>query len=672
MSAYIPIEKSAAAATGYSAEGTVRLLADRYMAENPVQPFVWRTFDETGICADRQGRYLFDFEQRFPKANVGDAAVAVGELFCPRAKMSNFRVQCKNPAQIYVNGTAVYASDGARERSGEAAVFSVSLQEGWNRFVLRAEKTKIGFFVSLQNAMPQWEPCNYVMPFDDRQGEAGFVFRLYAADEEIPFSALFAARKEEGEWLPAREAAPLKDAGLYMGFARFETKAEGVLSWQKPETVKIRVDEKAADACLTPGWHTLHMMGPLDELEKVGARGIQLQPPVLVHGRCSPYLVLGPVKKWQAPGLGQLSEENLAWRPALSSMALRPYVEAFLFGRWTYPLGVTLYGMLKAGQWLGEDGWVDYVKTHVNQVTAIQDYAQYDTQRYGFAGVNQQLCWLDALDDCGSFGALILRCDPDGKRNDVRRLAGGIARYMMEEQPCTDEGAFKRRDDTVWADDMYMSVPFLCRYAGMTGETGPLDFAARQMLLYRQMLFMEDKKVMAHMRCLRHGQHNGIPWSRGNGWVIFSLSELLEALPETHCLRPQLLQFFLQLTEGYLALQDESGLWHQVLNDPESYLETSATAMFICAFVRGRRNGWLTGKLGADAFEAARKAWKGLMEMAIDGQGNLYGVCRGSGFSFSRAYYRSLSWNFNDTHGIGIVMLAGTELMQAEQQAGIR
>ena len=71
------------------------------------------------------------------------------------------------------------------------------------------------------------------------------------------------------------------------------------------------------------------------------------------------------------------------------------------------------------------------------------------------------------------------------------------------------------------------------------------------------------------------------------------------------------------------------------------------------------------------AHAAAHRAWQGLTEQAIDAQGNLYGVCRGSGFSFSRAYYRSLSWNFNDTHGIGIVMLAGTELMQAEQQAGI-
>ena len=48
-------------------------------------------------------------------------------------------------------------------------------------------------------------------------------------------------------------------------------------------------------------------------------------------------------------------------------------------------------------------------------------------------------------------------------------------------------------------------------------------------------------------------------------------------------------------------------------------------------------------------------------EKAIDRKGNLYGVCQGSGWSYEREYYRALEWNFNDTHGIGIVMLAGVE-----------
>ena len=74
---------------------------------------------------------------------------------------------------------------------------------------------------------------------------------------------------------------------------------------------------------------------------------------------------------------------------------------------------------------------------------------------------------------------------------------------------------------------------------------------------------------------------------------------------------------------------------------------------------------WYEEKQAKEAREAALLAWRGLTRFAVDREGNLYGVCRGSGFSFSRRYYRSLSWNLNDTHGIGIVVLAGTEVLSA-------
>ncbi|MNE94154.1 hypothetical protein D3C80_1920900 [compost metagenome] len=56
------------------------------------------------------------------------------------------------------------------------------------------------------------------------------------------------------------------------------------------------------------------------------------------------------------------------------------------------------------------------------------------------------------------------------------------------------------------------------------------------------------------------------------------------------------------------------------------------------------------------------KGWQGLCSRAIDKQGNLYGVCKGSSWSHSHSYYKhDLGWNLNDTHGIGIVLLAGIE-----------
>ena len=105
-------------------------------------------------------------------------------------------------------------------------------------------------------------------------------------------------------------------------------------------------------------------------------------------------------------------------------------------------------------------------------------------------------------------------------------------------------------------------------------------------------------------------------------------------------------------------------MFHQVTNDPFSYAETSSTAMFALSFLRGYKNGWLTKEYKT----AAEKAWRALTDCCIDKDGNLYGVCRGSGFSFREEYYRDeLSWVLNDTHGIGIVLLLASEIAETEK-----
>ena len=89
--------------------------------------------------------------------------------------------------------------------------------------------------------------------------------------------------------------------------------------------------------------------------------------------------------------------------------------------------------------------------------------------------------------------------------------------------------------------------------------------------------------------------------------------------------------------------------------------------MFVYAYARGIREGWL--EEFEPYLEAVRRGWEGITRISIDYQGNVYGVCRGSGYSFTALYYRDdLGWNLNDTHGIGIVLLAGIEAHRLNQQ----
>ena len=84
--------------------------------------------------------------------------------------------------------------------------------------------------------------------------------------------------------------------------------------------------------------------------------------------------------------------------------------------------------------------------------------------------------------------------------------------------------------------------------------------------------------------------------------------------------------------------------------------------MFICALTRGIKNRYGDETTRKVWKEMAESAWNGLIKYAVDGDGNVYGVCQGSGCSFSRRYYRNLSWKYNDPHGIGIVLMAGVEM----------
>ncbi len=426
------------------------------------------------------------------------------------------------------------------------------------------------------------------------------------------------------------------------------------------------------------------------------------------------------------------------WQVDRPGTWVRPYYEnamlsnkwttsgATNFGRWDYPLGVTMYGLLKAGRMLGEDGWIHYARQHIESCTSYDEYAFWDREQYGFPSINQQLVLVKMLDNCGSFGSAMLesllleqrreaqlgtdtaehegeraeragsgsmlvdlmhgeRCRgqasaEDGtppptaasKQIDAVRIANRIAHFIRYGLERREDGAFYRicageySERSMWADDLYMSTPFMLRYYKLTGDRAMLDDAMRQFILYRNYLYMPDHRLMSHVYDFKYGTPTRIPWGRGNGWTVFSLSEVLELAPPEHPLRGELLTMFNELCAGYAEVQADSGLWRQVLHEPAAYEEASCTAMFVYAFARGVCHGWLQepGRFAA----AALRGWQGLLRHAISREGNVYGVCSGSRYSFTADYYtEELRTVTNDNHGIGIMLLAGAEVSRLQQ-----
>ncbi len=710
---YFRPEESIAKEYGGDTEKILEVMGERFMKENPPRAYQLRTFRSDGIPMDRKGRVLFEFDRLLPDAEEGDWGMACGELWCALPKSSGFCLECTGRTLIYLNGVCIFDETQAVPEKKAP----VRLEKGFNRFLVLCLKTSEGFGCTLRNHMPQWEPCAYVTPFQEWRGEAGFLYTLVAAGEFerrgagkiMQEPALWGkyAEATKRSWYPkspsVREGAGSGERGIciWTRAVSKEGREEELLQFlarQRDQGSGIRcitVDGETDFANVRPACahHILWFAEGGAQREVSLPEKWSMTLPVDAQGDGGRFLLLEGLTKEAEEGFRswkpnerefleaavRITGGKQFWQTEYRNMTVRPYVESSLYGRWTYPLGVTLYGLMSAGDYLKNAHMSEYVRDFIHLVIKAAPYAAYDRERYGFPGIHQQMLWLDALDDCGSFGScmleeyLSLTKEEKAGWQEVPEIADRIGTYMMKEQVRCPDGAFKRRDDTMWVDDMYMSVPFLVRYYRMTLRREILDEACRQLLLYRKYfeLPVEEKEnaiILSHMYDLRQPQANRIPWSRGNGWVFFSLSELLMVLPGEHPQRGELVDFFSALCRGYLHFQDERGLWHQILDDKDTYMETSGSAMFICAMARGIRFDLFSCEEKHEIANAVRRGWNGMIHYGIDREGNLYGVCQGSGWSYDRDYYRNLKWNLNDTHGIGIVMLAGTEAARLNRE----
>lgn len=62
-----------------------------------------------------------------------------------------------------------------------------------------------------------------------------------------------------------------------------------------------------------------------------------------------------------------------------------------------------------------------------------------------------------------------------------------------------------------------------------------------------------------------------------------------------------------------IHLQDGTGLWHNLLDQPRSYLETSASAIFVYSIAKGVNEGWLSHIYGS----AALAGWNALVQKLL-------------------------------------------------------
>ena len=251
--------------------------------------------------------------------------------------------------------------------------------------------------------------------------------------------------------------------------------------------------------------------------------------------------------------------------------------------------------------------------------------------------------------DSSIFGAVPLEIYIQTKQHKYSEMGQGIADKQWEDP--TPEGLTKQT--RFWIDDMYMVTMVQLEAYRATGDAKYIDRAALEMSTYLD-------KLQQPNGLFYHAPDVPFFWGRGDGWVAAGMAEILRSLPENHPQRARILQGYRKMMESLLKFQGKDGMWRQLLDHPESWPESSCTAMFTFAMITGVKNGWLDKKKYG---RAARKGWLGVVSY-LDENADLRNVCEGTNKKNDVNYYLNRGRNTGDLHGQAPVLWCASALLR--------
>ena len=207
-----------------------------------------------------------------------------------------------------------------------------------------------------------------------------------------------------------------------------------------------------------------------------------------------------------------------------------------------------------------------------------------------------------------------------------------------------------------WADSIFMAPPVWADLYKATGDRKYLDHMDQNFWVTSNLLYDPQEHLYSRDESyLNKHEANGrkVFWSRGNGWVIAGMAQVLEAMPKDYPSRPRYVQQFRDMAARLKSVQSEDGLWRPGLLDAESYPlpENSGSAFFVYALAWGINNGVLDR---AAYLPVVEKGWAGLItHIYADGRfGSIQPIGAGPD-----SYKPQTSYVF----GVGAFLLAGSE-----------
>src|SRR2546421_816638 len=352
---------------------------------------------------------------------------------------------------------------------------------------------------------------------------------------------------------------------------------------------------------------------------------------------------------------------NTDWSKAVVDSTMKRYPTADSLKGLGYAKALYLYGVYLVYLRTKDKRYLDHIQSWID--LHIDDKGK----------INRAINALDFMMP----GNLLLILYKETKQEKYKLAAENI-RKVFDTYPRTKDGGFwhantQSRQWQLWADGVFMSLPFLARYGQMFGDSKYAnDEATKQMLIYYKHLNDPATGLLWHAYDESGRQtwanptthQSGFHWGRAIGWYAMTLIELLEVLPKNHPGRAELIRIIQQFAKAFEKYQDQNtGLWYQVVDKggvEGNWLETSSSSMYTFMIWMGVKRGYL-----AKRYEAvAQKGYRGVLtKLSIGGDGltKLVDICEGTNVS-DLAYYFARKRNENDFHGLGAFLIMNEQL----------
>lgn len=258
--------------------------------------------------------------------------------------------------------------------------------------------------------------------------------------------------------------------------------------------------------------------------------------------------------------------------------------------------------------------------------------------------------------------------------DDVARGQVFLDLYEVKKDPHRLAGIQKRMDSLMadpktgrelwwWCDALFMAPPVLARLYDITGRQEYKDYLNSMWWDATDFLYDPDEHLYYRdKRFFNTRTANGkkLFWSRGNGWVMAGLAQVIERLPPNGSYYPRYVKLFREMAAKVATLQQPDGLWRANLLDPEETptKETSGSGFYTFALAWGINHGLLDR---ATYLPIVKKGWKALNN-ALEPSGKLTWV------QPIGAKPESVEQSDNQEYGTGAFLMAGSEMIRLSNE----